>query len=72
MPVVKSENRCRGGEGTAVGDTIRIVGCLEMSSGWCFRFRYVNGLATTLSDIFSRWDHATINSTGHSFCLDTR
>ena len=39
---------------------MRMLGCLEMRCGWCFRAKHVRGVANVLADGVSRWDRSTI------------
>ena len=41
---------------------MRMMGCLEMRSGWCFRAKHVKGVANTLADGISRWDRDSISA----------
>ena len=54
-------NRCRGGRETRPGAVMRMMGCLEMRSEWCFRVKHVKGVANTLTDGISRWDRDSIS-----------
>ena len=38
-------NRCQGGREPRAGALMRILGCLEMHSGWCFRAKHVRCVA---------------------------
>ena len=55
-------NRCRGGREPRSGAVMRMMGCLEMRSGWCFRAKHVKGVANTLADGISRWDRDSISA----------
>ena len=55
-------NQCRGGREPRSGALMRILGCLEVRSGWCFRARHVKGVNNVLADGISRWDRASIPS----------
>lgn len=63
-------NRCRGPREPRSGALMRILGCLEMRSGWCFRARHVKGIANTLADGISRWNHDSIASNLRAFRPD--
>ena len=41
---------------------MRMMGCLEMRSGWCSRAKYVKGVANTLEDGISRWNRDFISA----------
>ena len=60
MSAVHWVNRCRGGREPRAGALMRILGCLEKHSGWCFRAKHVRGVANVLADGVSRWDRPTI------------
>ena len=49
-------NRCRGSREPWSGAVMRMVGCLDMRSGWYFRAKHVKGMANTLADGLSRYD----------------
>ena len=53
-------NRCRGGRKPRAGALMRMLGCLEMRSNWCFRAKHVRGVTNVLADGVSRWDRSTI------------
>lgn len=63
-------NRCRGDREPRSGAVMRIMGCLEMGSGWCFREKHVKGVANTLADGISRWDRSFIPANLHAFRPD--
>ena len=60
MSAIRWVNRCRGGREPRAGGFMRMLGCLEMRSGWCFRAKQVRGVANVLVDGVSRWDRPTI------------
>ena len=42
---------------------MRMLGCLEMGSGWCFRAKHIAGVDNTIADGISRWaDRSRITS----------
>ena len=43
------------------GTLMRMLGCLEMRSGWYFRAKHVRGVAKTLADGISRWERDNVN-----------
>ena len=55
-------NQCRAGREPRSGALMRMLGWLEVRSGWCFRARHVKGVKNTLADGISRWDRASIPS----------
>ena len=63
-------NRCRGGREPRAGALMRILGCLEMRSGWCFRAKHVRGVANVLADGVSRQDRPTIAPNLHALRPD--
>ena len=70
MSAVHWVNRCRGGREPRAGALMRILGCLEMRSGWCFRAKHVRGIANVLADGISRWDRPTIAPNLHALRPD--
>ena len=55
-------NKCRGGSEPRSGAIMRMLGCLEMGSGWCFEAAHVRGVDNTIADGISRWEPATIDA----------
>ena len=47
-------NHCRGGIEPQSRTLMRIVGCLEIGSGWCFQATHAKGTASTLGTRLSR------------------
>ena len=43
------------------GTLMRMLGCLEIHSGWYFRAKHVKGVANTLSDGISRLERGNVN-----------
>jgi len=41
---------------------MRILGCLEFTSGWCFESLHVKGEDNCIADGISRWERHTIDS----------
>lgn len=70
MSAVHWCNQCRGAREPRSGALMRMMGCLEMRSGWCFRARHVKGISNTLADGISRWDHDRIAPNLHAFRPD--
>ena len=60
MSAVHWVNRCRGGREPRAGALMRILGCLEMHTGWRFRAKHVRGVANDSADEVSRWDRPTV------------
>ena len=48
--------RCRGGEEPRSGALMRLLGGLELSSGWHFDAKHVRGVFNVAADGISRWD----------------
>ena len=65
-------NRCRGGREPRSGAVMRMMGCFEMRSGWCFRAKHVKVVANTLADGISRWDRDSISAKLTAFRPDRR
>ena len=61
MATVHWTSKCRGGKEPRSGTLMRMLGCLEMRSGWYFRARHVKGVANTLADGISRWERDNVN-----------
>ena len=70
MSAIHWVNRCRGGREPRAGALMRMLGCLEMRSGWCFRAKHVRGVANVLADVVSRWGHPTIAANLFAFRPD--
>ena len=49
-------NKCRAKREPRAGALMRILGCLEMGSDWCFTARHVAGVANDIADGISRWE----------------
>lgn len=48
--------RCRGGKEPRSGALMRMLGALEVSSGWCFQALHVPGVLNSTADGISRWE----------------
>ena len=70
MSAIHWVNRCTGGTEPRSGAFTRMLGCLEMDSGWSFRVKNVAGIANTLADGISRWQRASINFPPREFRPD--
>lgn len=55
MSAVHWLNQCRGGRDPRSGAIMRVMGGLEVGSGWCFRAKHIKGVDNTLADGISRW-----------------
>ena len=51
-----------GGQEPRSSAVMRMMGCLEIRSGWRFRAKYFKGVANTLADGISRWDRDFISA----------
>ena len=40
---------------------MRLLGCLEVGSGWCFDALHVDGVENTIADGISRWEPEDID-----------
>ena len=49
---------------------MRLLGCLEVSSGWCFDALHVAGVENTIADGISRWNPGAIDGILHAFRPD--
>lgn len=54
--------RCRGGNEPRSGALMRMLGALEVSSGWFFRASHVSGVLNSLADGISRWNPADVHA----------
>jgi len=52
--------RCRGGKEPRSGALMRLLGVLEVSSGWHFDALHVRGIHNVAADGISRWDRASV------------
>ena len=52
--------RCRGGKEPRSGALMRLLGVLELSSGWHFDAEHVRGIFNVAADGMSRWDRASV------------
>ena len=50
MSAVQWVSNCRGGREPRSGALMRLLGCLEVSSGWCFDPLHVTGAENTIAD----------------------
>ena len=70
MSAVHWCDKCRGPREPRSGSLMRVLGCLEVRSDWCFRAQHVKGVANTLADGISRWDRSAIDSNLRAFRPD--
>ena len=54
--------RCRGGKEPRSGALMRLLGVLEMSSGWHFDAKHLRGIFNVAADGISRWDRASVST----------
>ena len=59
----------RGGEPRS-GALVRLLGCLEVNSGWCFDALHVAGVENTIADGISLWNPKAIDGNLHAFRPD--
>ena len=52
--------RCRVGKEPRSGALVRLLGVLELSSGWHFDAKHVRGIFDVADDGISRWDRASV------------
>lgn len=52
--------RCRGGREPRSGALMRMLGAIEVSSGWLFQSSHVPGVLNSLADGISRWPAADV------------
>ena len=46
---------------------MRLLGCLEVGSGWCFDALHVAGVENTIADGTSRWEPEDMDGNLHAF-----
>ena len=56
MSAVQWVSKCRGGRQPRSGALMRLLGCLEVGSGWWFDVLHVGGVENTIADGISRWE----------------
>ena len=49
---------------------MRLLGCLQVGSGWCFDALHVAGVEDTIADGFSRWEPEDIDGNLQAFRPD--
>ena len=49
---------------------MRLLGCLEVGSGWCFDALHVAGVENTIADGISRWEPEDIDGNLRAFRPD--
>lgn len=54
-PAIHWITRCRGGRQPSCAALVKMLGVVEMSSGWCFQAQHVAGAASVLVRGISRW-----------------
>lgn len=64
--------RCRGGREPRSGALIRLLGVLEVSSGWHFQASHVSGVLNSLADGISRWDPVDMRANLFGACPHVR
>ena len=53
-------NRCGGSRDRRAGLLMRLLGRMEIASGWCHVAKHIPGVENTLADGISRWEENTI------------
>ena len=60
--------RCRGGLIPRPGSLMRLLGVLEVSSGWHFEATHVRGIHNAAADGISRWDRGSVLGNLRAVC----
>ena len=55
-------NKCRGGKEPRSGALMRMLGLLEIDSGWVFEAKHVPGILNDVADGISRWPLKDVSS----------
>jgi len=53
-------NRCGGSRDTRAGLVMRLLGRLELTSGWCLVAKHIPGVENVLADGISRWPRSEV------------
>ena len=61
MSAVQWVSECRGGREPRSGALMRLLGCLEVCSGWYFDALHVAVVENTIADGISRWQPENID-----------
>ena len=67
MSAVQWVSKCRRGTEPRSGALMRLLGCLEVGSGWCFDALHVVGVENTIADGISRWEPEDIDGSPVSY-----
>ena len=59
-------SKCRGGKEPRSGALMRLLGCLQVGSGWCFDALHVAGVDNFIADGISRWKEEVIDGNLHA------
>ena len=70
MSVVQWVSKSKGGREPWSGALMRLLGCLEVGSGWCFDALHVAGVENTIADGISRWELEDIDGNLRAFQPD--
>ena len=70
MSAVQWVFKCRGGREPRSGALMRLLGCLEVGSGWCFDALHVAGVENAIADGISRWKPEDIDGNLRAFRPD--
>ena len=53
-------NLCGGSRDTRAGLVMRLLGRLELTSGWCLVAKHIPGVENVLADGISRWPRSEV------------
>ena len=70
MSAVQWISKCREGREHRSGALMRLLGCLQVGSGWCFDALHVAGVENTIADAISRWEPEDIDGNLRAFRPD--
>ena len=70
MTAVHWVSKCRGGEEPRSGALLRLLGCFEVGSGWCFDAVHAAGIDHSIADGTSRWEPEAIDDNLRAFRPD--
>ena len=66
MSAVQWVSKRKGGIDLRSGALMRLLGCLEVGSGWCFDALNVAGVENTIADGISRWQPDDMDGNLHA------
>ena len=70
VSAVQWVSKCRGGREPRSGALMRLLGYLEVGSGWCFDALHVAGVENAIADGISRWEPEDIDGNLRAFRPD--